>query len=109
MSFRVHGVRTRQRLLQRVALALDVLALLLPLHPEGRVGEHVVEGALLALSVARVVNVEGAFAPLDAELLDEFLAIQVREILVHLFSWREGEYAFDEQDLEMKLEYATSL
>ena len=31
---------------------LDVLLLLLPLHAEGRIGEHVVEGALLAVGVA---------------------------------------------------------
>ena len=35
-----------------VALALDVALLLLPLHAEGRVGEHVVEGPLLAVGVA---------------------------------------------------------
>src|SRR5690606_22396939 len=30
----------------------DVLLLLFPLHAEGRIGEHIVEGALLALGVA---------------------------------------------------------
>jgi len=41
----------------------------------------------------------------DEELLEEFLAIHVRTILVHAFSWKDGEYAFDEQDPEQQLEY----
>jgi tetratricopeptide (TPR) repeat protein len=41
----------------------------------------------------------------DEELLEEFLAIHVRMILVHAFSWKDGEYAFDEQDPELQLEH----
>jgi tetratricopeptide (TPR) repeat protein len=41
----------------------------------------------------------------DSELLEEFLAIHLREILLHLFSWRDGMYAFEEQDPESKLEF----
>ena len=37
---------------ERVALVLDVLLLLLPLHAEGRIGEHVVERPFLAVGVA---------------------------------------------------------
>ena len=34
----------------------------------------------------------------DTELLEDFLSIHVREILVHVFTWTEGAWAFEEQD-----------
>jgi curved DNA-binding protein CbpA len=40
----------------------------------------------------------------DDELLEEFLAIHVRAILVHVFSWRAGSFYFEEQDPETSLE-----
>ena len=41
----------------------------------------------------------------DQELLEDFLAIHVREILRHVFSWRQGFYSFEEQDPELRLEH----
>ena len=51
----VHARRARAEAAaeaERVALLLDVALLLLPLHAEGRIGEHVVEGPFLAVGVA---------------------------------------------------------
>ena len=36
---------------------------------------------------------------LDANGLEDALAIHVRELLLTVFSWREGSYRFDEQEL----------
>ena len=35
---------------------------------------------------------------LDRDRLDDALALQVREVLLTIFSWREGEYEFQDQD-----------
>ena len=51
----VHAGRARAEApakAEGVALVLDVALLLLPLHAEGRIGEHVVEGPFLAISGA---------------------------------------------------------
>jgi tetratricopeptide (TPR) repeat protein len=41
----------------------------------------------------------------DSELLEEFLGIHLREILQHVFSWRDGMYVFEEQAPESRLEF----
>lgn len=39
----------------------------------------------------------------DQELLEDFLSIHVREILVHVFSWSAGAWQFEEQDPDTRL------
>ena len=50
---------------ERVRLAFDVALLLLPLHAEGRIGEHVVEGVLAAVGTAGVSVVREGVAEDD--------------------------------------------
>jgi hypothetical protein len=46
-----------------------------------------------------------ALGVVDHELLEEFLGFHVRQILVEVFSWREGEVAFEEQDPKTRMEH----
>jgi curved DNA-binding protein CbpA len=46
-----------------------------------------------------------ALGVVDHELLEEFLGFHVRQILVEVFSWREGEVSFEEQDPKTRLEH----
>ncbi len=46
---------------------------------------------------------------LNKDQLDDALALHAREILLKVFSWAEGDYAFEEEDPEAPVEHDTTL
>jgi tetratricopeptide (TPR) repeat protein len=79
---------------------------------EVMVGEGILTRENLDLATERVHRerrrlgeVLTAMGLVDQELLEEALALHVREILARLFLWREGTYGFEEQDEHVRLEH----
>lgn len=85
----VHGSASPKRLHMGEVMVREGLLSEEHLHRATEVclAQHLRLGqALLSLSIV------------DMELLEEFLALHVRAILVHVFSWRSGTWFFEEQD-----------
>ena len=63
------------------------------------VGDRAVE--VRPLLAGRVHEVLVDLGNLDAEGLEDALALHVREVLLTIFSWRDGSYFFDEKAAEV--------
>lgn len=57
-------------------------------------------GEMVAVTGRRLGQILLDLGLLDADGLEDALALQVREVLLTIFSWRDGRYAFDEQEPE---------